>query len=230
MKGYIEDLKEMLSSISSPEIAAGQSAYLRNKFDFYGIKTPQRRECIRPYLMKQNLPEKNKLHAIVKALWQKPQREIQHTAQELAHKYIGDLDKQDITLFEYMVTEKSWWDTVDFIAVNLMGPYFKQFPGEIEEHIEKWIASKNIWLQRSALLFQLKFKDQLDTIILENTILKLKDTSEFFINKAIGWVLREYGKTNPQYVVEFCEKTKLSNLSRKEALKHISSQPSRPAG
>jgi len=89
--------------------------------------------------------------------------------------------------------------------------------------IKKWIKSNNVWLQRSALLFQLKYKTALDTDLLDFTINSLLDTKEFFINKAIGWILREYSKNNPQWVINFVEKTKLSALSKREALRLIKS-------
>ena len=85
----------------------------------------------------------------------------------------------------------------------------------------KWIASNNIWLQRSSLIFQLKYKNKLDTKTLKNNINSLLNSNEFFVNKAIGWILREYGKTNPKWVIKFVRKTELSNLSKKQALKHL---------
>lgn len=120
-----------------------------------------------------------------------------------------------------MVTHKSWWDTVDFIAAKLMGEYFTKFPEQRAIYVKKWIDSNNIWLQRCALLFQLKYKENLDTALLGAVINSLLGSKEFFINKAIGWILREYSKTNPNWVMEFANKTALGNLSKKEALRWI---------
>ena len=91
----------------------------------------------------------------------------------------------------------------------------------IDKNIQKWISSNNIWLQRSSILFQLKYKETLNTQLLTKIILPLSNTKEFFINKSIGWILREYSKTNKDWVLDFVEKNKLSNLSIREALKHI---------
>ena len=121
-----------------------------------------------------------------------------------------------------MITHKSWWDTVDFIAANLVGPYFKSFPGQREKITGKWLSSNNMWLQRSVLLFQLKYKDSLDTDFLADTIHSLTGSEEFFINKAIGWILREYSKTNPQWVRQFVQATSLHPLSKREGLRLIS--------
>jgi 3-methyladenine DNA glycosylase AlkD len=120
-----------------------------------------------------------------------------------------------------MILQKSWWDTVDFIAVNLVGAYFKVFPHKRNVITQKWMASNNIWLQRSCLLFQLKYKELLDTEFLANTISSLLGSQEFFINKAIGWVLREYSKTNQEWVIHFVSNTPLNSLSEREALRKI---------
>jgi 3-methyladenine DNA glycosylase AlkD len=158
---------------------------------------------------------------LIKELWKKPEREYQYFAQELAFKYIYQPNTEDIDWYEYMVVRKSWWDTVDFIANKLMGKYFKAFPDQRKVYVQKWLDSDNIWLQRSALLFQLKYKKDLDRDLLAFTIKTLLPTKEFFINKAIGWVLREYSRTNPNWVLEFVNKTPLNPLSRREALKLI---------
>lgn len=120
-----------------------------------------------------------------------------------------------------MITHKSWWDTIDFIASNLVGAYFKHFPEVKVNTIKKWLASENIWKQRTALLFQLKYKDQLDTSLLKYIIISLLGSDEFFINKAIGWILREYSKTNPEWVLSFTAENKLDKLSQREALKWL---------
>ena len=124
-------------------------------------------------------------------------------------------------MLEFIITNKSWWDTVDFIASHLVGNYFKKYPDKIEEYINKWMLSKNIWLQRTALLFQLKYKVALNPVLLENIIKQFLYSKEFFINKAIGWILREYSKTNPQWVINFVKKYPLHNLSKREALRLI---------
>jgi 3-methyladenine DNA glycosylase AlkD len=219
MTHFINSLEIEFSKKSNLEIARKQEAYMRNQFITYGIKTEDRRAIQKPFLVKAFLPNKNELEQIVKILWRKPQREFQYFAQELSFKYIKNVAKTDIALFEFMVAHKSWWDTVDFIAVKLIGNYFKVYPELQKTYIDKWIASKNIWLQRAALLFQLKYKTALNPDVLAYTISRLLGSKEFFINKAIGWVLREYSRTNPEWVIGFVANTQLSNLSKKEALR-----------
>lgn len=216
---FIETLDTELKNNSNSKIALQQKAYLRNQFEFYGLKTTKRREIQNPFFNKKYLPEKKDIHKIVKELWNKPQREYQYFSQELAYKYINQLDKKDIELYEFMVMNKSWWDTVDFISNKLIGEYFKKYPSQKEIYVQKWLKTDNIWLQRSALLFQLKYKGELDTDLLNFIIHSLLHSNEFFINKAIGWILREYSRTNPKWVEQFVNTTDLNALSKKEALR-----------
>ena len=216
---FIETFETELKNNSNSKIALQQKAYLRNQFEFYGLTTAKRREIQKPFLIKKYLPEKRELDKIVKELWNKPQREYQHFSQELAYKYINHLEKKDIELYEFMVMHKSWWDTVDFISNKLMGEYFKKYPAQKDIYVQKWLKSNNIWLQRSALLFQLKYKGELDTELLNFIIHSLLHSNEFFINKAIGWILREYSRTNPKWVEQFVNTTDLNALSKKEALR-----------
>tara|TARA_B100001059_G_C17768337_1_gene546916 strand:+ start:52 stop:720 length:669 start_codon:yes stop_codon:yes gene_type:complete len=216
---FINTLEIEFEKHKNAKIALEQKAYMRHQFQFYGLKATVRREIQKPFFIKEYLPQKSEIEHIIKTLWEKPEREYQLFAQELAFKYVKQLELKDINLFEFMVSNKSWWDTVDFIANKLMGEYFKTFPNQKEKYVTKWLKSDNIWLQRSALLFQLKYKNKIDTVLLSSTINSLLNSKEFFINKAIGWVLREYSRTNPNWVIEFVNNTELSTLSKKEALR-----------
>jgi len=221
MNDFVEILSLELQKNANAKIAAEQKAYMRNQFEYYGIKTPVRREIQKPFLIKRFLPEKAEAKQLVKAMWTKPQRDYQYIAQELMSKYIKQLEEDDITIFEYIIAHKSWWDTVDFIATKLIGAYFKMYPNKRKPFVEKWLKSGNIWLQRSPLLFQLKYKEELDNQLLTLTISPLLGPKEFFFNKAIGWVLRDYSRVNPQWVLEYVHNTPLSNLSKREALRLI---------
>jgi 3-methyladenine DNA glycosylase AlkD len=128
---------------------------------------------------------------------------------------------EDIKIIEYMITTKSWWDTVDMVAASLAGKYFIQYPDSIRKVTGEWIKSDNIWLKRSALLFQLKYKAKTDFNLMCEYIRKEASHKDFFIRKAIGWVLREYSKTNSDSVKYFISNTVLSPLSKKEGLKII---------
>ena len=216
---FIETLRTEFEKNRNPKIAGEQKAYMKNRFEFYGIKAPDRRVITKPFLVKAFLPDKAQSSQIVYKLWEEPYRDFHYFGQELLFKYHKKFEKEDILILEFMVENNSWWDTVDYIAVKLMGGYFKMFPEQIDRYVKKWIASKNMWLQRSAILFQLKYKDELNKELMAATIKSLLGSKEFFINKAIGWMLREYSRSDPDYVRQFCKDNLLSNLSRREALR-----------
>lgn len=219
MHDYIDTLQVEFEQQQNLQIAAEQKAYMRHQFDFYGMKAATRRAIQKPFLVLKYLPHKNELRNLIEALWNKPQRDYQLFAQELVFRYSKRFEEADIAMLEYMVTHKSWWDTVDYIAYKLMGEYFKIFPELQAFYVNKWLNSDNIWLQRSALLFQLKYKEDLNIELLSKSINHLLGSKEFFINKAIGWVLREYSRTNPQWVLDFVSQHELSPLSQREALR-----------
>lgn len=220
-KEFINELSNALEKHRNPDNAFHMKKYMRDQYDFFGIKAPLQREITKPSFAKSALPEYKNIYMIVKTFWSKPEREYQHVAMELVSKYVKEFDEKVIELLEFMITNKSWWDTVDYIAAWLVGGYFKKFPGSIKPITGRWIESDNIWLQRSAILFQLKYKSETDTKLLFKYINQLKHSKEFFIRKAIGWALREYSKTDPETVVKFVDDAGLEGLSKREALKRI---------
>ncbi|HZH85731.1 MAG TPA: DNA alkylation repair protein [Brumimicrobium sp.] len=214
-------ISSVFEACANPSIAKGQAAYLKNKFSFFGLKTPFRRDLQGPFLRKENLPEKKKAFKMIKELWDAPQRELHYFGQEFFFKYAKQFKEKDILFLEYMITHNSWWDTIDFIATKPLAEYFKQFPEARRKVVDRWLTSDNIWLQRSAILFQLKYKAETDLELLTDIILKLSVSKEFFIKKAIGWILREYSRTDEKWVLDFVENNELQPLSKREALKLV---------
>lgn len=221
MKNYVITLEKEFKKSENPNYAVGQSAYLKNLFLCFGIRTPERRRISSEFLKENGKPEIDELFDLIKLLWQKKERDFQYFGMDLVEKYMKNFREHDLEMIEYMITEKSWWETVDMVAAKYAGMYFKLFPEKIIPVTEKWMASGDMWLQRSALLFQLKYKLDTNIVLLFKYINELKDSKEFFLRKAIGWVLREYSKTNAEIVIAFVQENKLSPLSEKEALKWI---------
>ena len=221
MHPFVQNLRKALELRVTPKNAAQQKAYMRNQFEFFGLKAPEQAELRREFLKTHGLAPTDELRTIIRELWQQPEREFQYFGMMILEKYIKKVDADFISLLEVMITTKSWWDTVDMIAARLVGVHFKIFPGQIPVYTEKWMASGNFWLQRTALLFQLKYKKDTDTGLLFNLVERLADEDEFFIRKAIGWALREYSKTDPEAVISFVESHELKPLSRKEALRVV---------
>lgn len=221
--GYLELLTEEFYRHANASIAVGQSKYMKNHFAFLGITSPIRKELQKPFLAKQNLPDKKEGFEVVRLLWQQPEREFHYFALELLFAYKKHYEIADIEFFEQLILSNSWWDSVDYLSPKIVAAYCQKFPVMQEKIAHKWMKSENIWLKRSALLFQLKYKNQLNAELLKTIILSMHTTNEFFINKAIGWILREYARTNPQWVLDFVATHPLSNLSKREALKHLHS-------
>jgi 3-methyladenine DNA glycosylase AlkD len=220
MHSYTKGLITLFKNYSNAGQAAGAKAYMRNQFEFFGLKANTWRTLHNEYA-KKKLPAFEEAVPIIKELWLLPQRELQYAAVELLAKYKKEWDKNIIKLIEFIITHKSWWDTVDHAASELCGPYFKLFPGQTEKITGKWNRSGNFWLQRSSIMFQKHYKKETDTVLLSQYILHLRNSREFFVQKAIGWALREYSKTDAGWVIQFVSKNKLAPLSRREALKRI---------
>lgn len=218
---YVAAVETEFSRHTDLKQAAGAKAYMRNQFDYFGMSTPKRRLVEKTFHARNPLPPIDSIEKIVKALWKRPQRELQYFAMELCYRYKKQFPEEFITLFEWMITNKSWWDTVDFIAPKLVAEYFRLFPVAIRKKTNEWIRSGNIWLMRTALIFQNLHKKKTDEELLFSLILKSKEHPDFFIRKGIGWALRQYSRTNPAAVRKFVTQNKLSPLSEKEALKHI---------
>jgi 3-methyladenine DNA glycosylase AlkD len=195
--------------------------YMKGQYDYFGIKSPERKELSKDFLQKHGLPLAEELTEIVKECWELPQREFQYFIMEVLARLVKKGDKERIALYEYLVLNKSWWDTVDYIASNLVGAHFLRYPELIKPTIETWMDSGNIWMQRTSLLFQLKYKKKTDVDLMAGYIQRLQGSKEFFINKAIGWILREYSKTDGNWVKDFVQNHQLAPLSRREALKWL---------
>ena len=195
--------------------------YMRSQFEFLGIPTPERTEWTRAFFKEQGYPEISELEYVVTSLWNLPEREYHYVALGILDKSVKKMSQESIQLFEHLIMTKSWWDTVDHIAANLVGTHFTRYPQLIPSYVDKWLSSDDLWLQRTALLFQLKWKQQTDEQLLFKTVEHLMHSEEFFIRKAIGWALREYSKTSPERVVEFVRTRPLSSLSTREALKVV---------
>ncbi|MFH1050042.1 MAG: DNA alkylation repair protein [bacterium] len=220
-KKYFEPLETAFKSKADSKNAVFMKKYMREQFDYFGMKSQIRSDLYKSFLKEYGLPPLENLNEYVRYLWEKSERDFQYTAMFIVTRLFKKADENLIDLLEYMITNKSWWDTVDYIAARLVGDYFIKYPEQIIPVTEKWMASGNMWLQRSALLFQLKYKKNTDEKLLYNYIERLAEHKDFFIRKAIGWALREYSKTNPKSVEKFIKSHTLSPLSVKEGLRRI---------
>lgn len=222
MQPYTLSLKTLFEKNADPAKAVPMKKYMRDQFEYLGTKSPQGALLLREHIKEHELPPLDKLDMIVRELWSLPQREFQYAALSLMGKLEMKVDEDFISTIEYAITTKSWWDTVDILAGHSVGSQFQRFPKVKEKYLKKWRKSDDFWLRRTTLLFQLGYKKETDFDLLCEIIKENLDSDEFFINKAIGWALRQYAHTNPTSVKKFVKATKeLHPLSRREALKNI---------
>jgi 3-methyladenine DNA glycosylase AlkD len=217
-RAFLEPLAAVLWEARNPDNAMPMEKYMKGKFAFLGIQKQERTLLSKDY---RQLPKNCQADIVLAWLWKQRWREFQYYGIGLLEREARKAPESTIELYERLITEKSWWDTVDALASNCVGPHLATHKHLIPAYISRWMKSGNIWLQRTCLLFQLKYKGNTDEELLLGCIRKLCYEKEFFIKKAIGWALREYSKTNPDWVVEVCKKEHLSSLSRKEALKWL---------
>jgi len=207
---------------ASVENAKPMAAYMKYNFDFLGIKAQDRKELFKQVLQLNKTEVKEDFRSIAKELYAMPEREYQYCAVDMLVKHWPKhFVQQDIELIEYFIVTKSWWDSVDPLAKYVLGGYLKQFPDETDQVVERFAKSDNMWMNRSAILFQLGYKKETDAALLFSLCDNFSYSKEFFIQKAIGWALREYAKTNADTVREFVNAANLKPLSVREALKNI---------
>jgi len=223
MNPYLAPLYNQYYEHRNIDYATAQKKYMKGKFDYFGLRSPQRKDISKAFLKEHGLPDDDRFEEIIKECWDQPQREFQYFAMDLLAKKAKKAEICRVDLYEYLILSKSWWDTVDYLAARMVGAHFQKFPGITEDYTEKWMDSENMWLQRTAILFQLGYKTNTDLDLLTNYIERLLGSKEFFINKAIGWILREYSKTDADWVIQYVKNNedKLANLSKREALKWL---------
>lgn len=222
MHAYALSLKKLYQQNANPEQASPMKRYMRGQFEYLGIKTPQSAALLKDFTKENGFPPLDKLDQISRDLWSLPQREFQYAALTLIRKLEKKYEPEFITTIEYLIITKPWWDTVDALASHAVGIQFKRFPDVREKYLRKWRKSDNFWLRRTTLLFQLGYKKETDFDLLCEIIQENLGSDEFFINKAIGWALRQYAWSDPKTVKKFVNATKeLHPLSRREALKNI---------
>lgn len=211
-------MQNIYASHENKKDALAIKAYLKNLFECFGIKAKQRRNLQNEH-NKSFILQENELLPFAKICFENDYREMHHYGLETIAKNIKKPKQEHIALIEFLITHKSWWDTVDMVNSYLTHNLFMNNVFIKKQKIEEWTFSENMWLRRSAIIGQLKFKQKTDTQLLHFAIKENLNSKEFFINKAIGWALREYSKTNAQWVIKICNEMPLHSLSKREALR-----------
>jgi 3-methyladenine DNA glycosylase AlkD len=226
MNSNTEELRNVINDLfweaSIEEDREQMMAYMKNNFDFYGVKAPARREILSQIKPSLNRLDREEIFTLAEALWEEPYRESQYIGIDilvLKHKY---WDVDHLTRIEKLITTKSWWDTVDSLAPNIAGRIFTKDTVVKMEWIEKWNYSDNMWLNRSALIHQLRYKENTNLDLLFALVESHQESKEFFINKASGWALRQASKFYPSEVRTFIDDYPgLSKLTIREGTKYL---------
>lgn len=212
-----------LSALSDPERAKQMAAYMKTDMPFYGVPTPELKRIL--FDVYRDFPVENNrdYRQAILALWDQPHREEKHAAVRLARRYQAFVVLENLDVYEQLIVEGAWWDFVDDVAANLVGSVFLVSRTEVGPIMDTWVDDNNLWRRRSAILSHLKHKEATDVTMLFDFCLRRAHEKEFFIRKAIGWVLREYAKTDAPAVKSFVgsHRDRWSGLTYREAMKHL---------
>ena len=217
----MQRLTKEYEAARDPALAAPMTAYMRDLYPFLGIKAPPRRALNRRVLDGLARPDEAQLTEVALACWALPEREYQHFAVDWLRQHAALLTPAFLPTARYLITTKSWWDTVDELAAHLVGPLVARHPALVST-MDDWVTDDDLWLVRTAILHQLRYKAQTDSDRLFRYCAVNAGHRDFFIRKAIGWALRQYAKTDPYAVRDFvASQPALSNLSVREAVKNL---------
>jgi len=211
------DIFDTFRASANPEQAGKMKSHMRDQFDYLGIQTPLRRTLSRDVVKTHKTVD----WGFIFKCWEQPEREFQYLAIDCLGMAKPTLSPSDIPNLKRLITEKSWWDTIDGIDV-IVGEIALRHP-EVNDILLQWSTDENIWLRRTAIDHQLLRKDSTDRVLFEQILVNNLNQNEFFINKAIGWSLRDFSKTDLDWVRDFIERyrERLSPLSIKEASKYL---------
>ncbi len=216
------NFQEQMRNAADPVRAEKQQRYMKSSMPFYGVPMPEVRKicCV---LFKAYVPASNDEYRVIT-------RELFDTATHREQWYAAlfyaenkkYIKPENIDIYLHLIRESRWWDLVDGVAASLVGGALRMHE-ERPRLLKEWIRDENMWVRRTALLAQLKYKEYTDFELLKELIISVAHEKVFFIRKVIGWVLREYSKTDPIMVKRFIadNRKQLSALSIKEGLKAI---------
>lgn len=227
-----EKFIKWLRTHKNPEKIPAMENYMRNQFKFLGLQATERRQLTKELLKEKRAEAQARTQTAAPyqsvldwdflfLLWKLPEREFQLIGLDYLKRVEKYLVLEDFTNLRQLVLTKSWWDTIDFLAKSIGYLVLKE--PLLSSEMERWSVEDNIWLRRVSILHQLAFKEQTDPSLLRTVLLNNLEDPEFFIQKAIGWALREYAKTDESWVRHFVKEFEndLSSLSQREALKNL---------
>jgi 3-methyladenine DNA glycosylase AlkD len=218
----LDRLTRTYEAVRDPAKAEPMVAYMRHQFPYVGITAPEQRVLNRVVLDGLGRPTEADLRIVADACWLRDEREYQYFAVRLLRRCVGVCGAAFLDVVRPLITTKPWWDTTDELAVHVVGPLVAKHP-ELVATMDDWSGDANMWLVRTAILHQVRYRDTTDSERLFRYCVAQAGHRDFFVRKAIGWALREYAKVAPDAVRAFVAEhsAELSGLSRREALKNV---------
>jgi 3-methyladenine DNA glycosylase AlkD len=222
-RALVEVVESGLDAAANPAKAGPMAAYMKTDMPFYGVQKAGRTPIMRRLKRDFSPADQDQYEEAVLALWQLPHREEKYLAIGYARSFDTFIDLESMSLYQQLITEGAWWDFVDEVSSHLVGRVLFKERVHTDPGIRSWISADDMWLRRTSIICQLKHKRDTDTALLADACTANLADKEFFIRKAIGWSLREYAKTDPDWVQSYVEqhRTNLSALSYREATKHL---------
>ncbi|EID55810.1 DNA alkylation repair protein [Saccharomonospora xinjiangensis] len=216
-------VRDGLAALADPRSAPAMQRYMKSDMPFRGVRTPQRRGLARRITRELPFRDRNTWLQTVLRLWDDATyREERYVAIDLTgHRAVAHWQAPDLLpLYEHLIVTGAWWDFVDEIAINRIGPLLRQHFATVAPVLRHWAHAPDPWKRRAALLSQNASGASTDPALLNDCIEANLDEPSFFLRKAIGWALRQYARTDTRWVEDFvADHPGLSPLSRKEALR-----------
>jgi 3-methyladenine DNA glycosylase AlkD len=216
-------VQQALAAAADPAKAASMQAYMKTDMPFYGVQKAGRTSILREARAAFRPKDEATWRRQVEALWALPHREEKYLAITWARKEPRFVHSGHLDLFEHLIRDGAWWDLVDDVAANLVGRALLRDRAGVTPVLRRWLTDDDVWIRRTTIIAQLKHKRDTDTALLFDACRDQAADTSFWIRKAIGWALREYGKTDPDAVIAFveAEAATLSGLSKREALRRL---------
>jgi 3-methyladenine DNA glycosylase AlkD len=219
-------LRARLKEMADPKKAPQMQAYMKSEMPYYGVQSPYMKAIYREILPGLGYATKSAWTRDVRKVWDEAKfREERYGALALCgHKVSKPFqDIETMKLYEHMIVTGAWWDFVDDIACHRVGSILADHPAPMKKMMLKWSKDENLWKRRTSIICQLGFKKETDLDLLYACIEPSLGSKEFFLQKAIGWALRQYAWSDPKEIKRFVKKneTRLANLSKREALKNV---------
>lgn len=212
-----------LAAAADPETAIGMQRYMKSEMPFLGVRAPVAQRIVRDAVRSEGTTHWEDLLAESERLWESAShRELWYAAQQLTGYRSCDGRLEFLDLYERMVIDGAWWDVVDNCH-RRFGALLRHHRGTLDPLLRGWAVDPNHWKRRTAIIAQLSAKAETDVALLEAAIVPNMAETDFFLRKGIGWALREYAKTDAEWVRAFVDghSHELSGLSRREALKNL---------